>query len=78
MNKAVAQKIYGIKNRIADGTNVSRDILELALSALPDSYHEHDKSWGWCWDELSSDAQDYVKEIRSLINLYLKETFNNG
>ncbi|KKM92760.1 hypothetical protein LCGC14_1215320 [marine sediment metagenome] len=72
MDKSVAQKIDRIKNGIADDTDVIRDLLELALTSLPYSYHEHDNSWAWCWEELSNDAQEYVLEVHSLISLYLK------
>ena len=33
------------------------------LDCLPDSIYD-DESWGWCWDELSDDAQDLVKDAR--------------
>lgn len=83
MNKDVAQKIERIAESIEISfniynTEIINDLLELALTAFPDSYHDNmeglapDLSWSWCWEELSSDAQDYVKEIRSLINLFLK------
>ena len=77
MTNKVAEKIGRIKNGIAEGTDVMKDLLELALTAFPDSYHDEgdaleNASWGWCWDELGSDAQDYVQEVRSLIELYLK------
>jgi len=81
MNKDVAQKLASIKNRIADSTEfnfniynteIIRDLLSLALTAFPDSYHEESESWCWCWNELSDDAQEYVQDIRCLINLFLK------
>ncbi len=31
------------------------------LKVLPDSIHDHDASWGYCWNELSDDAQEQVK-----------------
>lgn len=34
------------------------------LNVLPDSTHEEDETWDWCWDALSSDAQDLVKSAR--------------
>mgnify|MGYP007031191082 CR=1 FL=1 len=38
------------------------------LHVLPDSlFHtriENDDSWGWCWNELSGNAQDHVKAAR--------------
>lgn len=76
MNKDVAQKIISLNLEIKQGivpeTTTAKKLLELALTALPDSYHEHDKSWTWCWDELGSDAQESVKKIRDVINLFLK------
>ena len=34
------------------------------LNVLPDSTHEEDETWNWCWDALSSEAQDLVKSAR--------------
>ncbi len=76
MDKNVAQKIarleLEIRQEIIPKIITAKDLLELSLTAFPDSYHEQDKSWNWCWDELGDDAQDYVQEIRALINLFLK------
>ena len=49
-----------------------RAIILQLLEHLPDSYHK-DKSWVWCWDELSGDAQDLVKNIRKEANKLLGE-----
>ena len=39
-------------------------VIKKLLSNLPDSIHDDDESWQWCWDELSGDAQDAVKDAR--------------
>lgn len=51
------------------------DLLESAKTAFPDSHHK-DESWTHCWNELSSNAQDYVKEMRALINKVVAEIFD--
>ncbi len=48
------------------------------LDHLPDSIHSEDESWQWCWDELSGDAQDKVKEIRELSKKALDEIARMG
>lgn len=44
-----------------------RVIIKDLLNALPDSGYEGrgDESWDWCWNELSSEAQDEVKAVRA-------------
>ena len=39
------------------------EIVQLLLDHLPDSTHD-DKSWDWCWNELSDDAQKQIKTTR--------------
>jgi hypothetical protein len=34
------------------------------LTVLPDNAEQQDDSWGRCWEELSSKAQDDVKQVR--------------
>ncbi len=40
------------------------DVIRQLMAALPDSMHDDDDSWIWCWDELSEQAQDLVKAAR--------------
>ena len=42
------------------------DMISELLYVLPDTlnFDKEDKSWGWCWNELSRDAQDKVKAAR--------------
>ncbi len=40
------------------------EVINTLLDHLPDSNH-NDKSWKWCWETLSGDAQEEVKEARS-------------
>lgn len=53
-------------------------IIEL-LDVLPDSPRpydgddERDESWMWAWEELSSEAQEKVKQVRNKANLFLEE-----
>jgi len=51
-------------------------LLRLILTVLPDSYHPDDESWSWAWDELSYEAQEEVKRLRSEIVKFL-ETEDN-
>jgi len=48
-----------------------REIIKKLLSNLPDSIHDDDESWQWCWDELGGDAQDAVKDARDEANKFL-------
>lgn len=47
-------------------------IFEL-LAVLPDNDVQEDKTWGYCWEELSSEAQDKVKHVREKVLLFLAE-----
>jgi hypothetical protein len=49
------------------------DIIQGLLTCLPDSPHENDESWEWCWNELRDDAQDIVKRVRSEAQKVLAE-----
>ncbi len=40
---------------------------KLGIKALPDS-----ESYKYCWDELSSEEQDKVKEVRTELNIALQ------
>ena len=46
--------------------------INIALKTLPDSEHEDD-SWGWAWEELSGEAQTFVKDTRLILFTWLKE-----
>ncbi len=39
-------------------------VIKMLLAVLPDSIRDHDKSWEYCWNELSDDAQEQVVEAR--------------
>lgn len=53
------------------------DLIKELLNNLPDAENS-DQSWEWCWDELSSDAQEAVKIIRRKASIFLKETPISG
>lgn len=48
-------------------------MIELLLNVLPDSDHKNDSSWDWCWEELSSEAQEEVKKVRRIALEILRE-----
>ena len=56
-------------DRIADLVGDLAEALKLALSALPDSDTAGPDATGYkyAWDELSSDEQEWVKDIRRQI-----------
>ena len=41
-----------------------RAVIIQLLRHLPDSSHDDDESWDWCWNELSNDAQEAVRSVR--------------
>jgi len=50
----------------------AKKIINTLLASLPDSIHPDDESWDWCWEELSGDAQEEVKEARRIALNFLK------
>jgi len=36
-------------------------LIKRMIGVMPDSRHAEDESWEWCWDDLSGDAQELVK-----------------
>ena len=58
--------------RLQKGVAEAEQVILGLRRVLPDSEHG-DKSWTWCWEELSSDAQDLVKEKREPSLVWLKE-----
>lgn len=55
---------------MSEGGDMTRDDALMARMAivrlimcLPDAYRA-DRSWAWAWEELSSEAQEEVKEAR--------------
>jgi len=44
--------------------------LEKSKTALPDAHGNED--WEWCWNELYSESQDFVKHIRLAIDTALE------
>lgn len=42
-----------------------KKLINLLLDNLPDSIHSEDESWDWCWNELSGEAQEQVKKVRT-------------
>jgi hypothetical protein len=38
--------------------------VEMLLAVLPDSIRDDDPTWEYCWNELSGDAQEQVKDAR--------------
>ncbi len=48
-------------------------ILKL-LDVLPDNVVQEDKTWEYCWDALSAESQDRVKQIRKEATLFLVES----
>lgn len=41
------------------------EIIQLLLNHLPDSnFYNGDDCWDWCWNELSDEAQEAVKDAR--------------
>lgn len=56
-----------------------KKVINALLDNLPDSIHLDDESWDWCWEELSGDAQEEVKEARRIALNFLKgETDENS
>jgi hypothetical protein len=55
------------------GTMTADEVILKLLSVLPDNEILHDDiSWGWCWDELSDEAQEEVKKARRMALDYLR------
>lgn len=51
---------------------MSEQIIKKLMAHLPDNgQHAEDESWRWCWEELSSEAQDAVKTVRAEATQYL-------
>ena len=48
-------------------------VIELLRDHLPDSRHDDDESWGWCWEELSGDAQEAVIKMRRVAWEFISE-----
>lgn len=48
-------------------------IILLLLDHLPDSAHDDDESWLWCWNELSDDAQEAVKDVRRCVREFISK-----
>ncbi len=48
------------------------EIINILLDHLPDSVHSDDESWDWCWNELSGNAQEEVKQVREAALNFLK------
>lgn len=41
------------------------ELIKRLCDCLPDNgHHPDDETWRYCWQELSSDAQDDVKDVR--------------
>ena len=55
---------------------------ENLLRVLPDATFyakiDQEDSWGWCWNELSGDAQDHVKAAREVWVAAQQEANNEG
>jgi len=49
------------------------EMVEALLNVLPDSIHEQGGDWTWCWDELSGESQDEVKEVRKRARAFISE-----
>lgn len=58
------------------------NVIALLLDHLPDSLHPDDKTWEWCWNELSDRAQDSVQNVRreaiELLKVYSAHDQHNG
>jgi predicted nuclease with TOPRIM domain len=54
-------KIEADNIRLQKAVDDARSKIEIALKTLPDSEHE-DSSWDFAWEELSGNAQDFVKD----------------
>ena len=50
---------------------VATDIIRDLLAHLPDSIDPNDESWVWCWEELSYEAQERIKEKRGAAEMFL-------
>lgn len=48
-------------------------IVRILLEHLPDTGFFDDPSWDWAWEELSSDAQENVKNARAKAVAFLME-----
>jgi hypothetical protein len=49
------------------------EVIKKLLEVLPDSeMHIDDISWEWCWNELSDEVQQRVKEARRMALDYLR------
>jgi len=59
-------------SRLQVVVNEAEKAIKIALKTLPDSEHEDD-SWDFAWEELSGDAQDFVKDTRLILFTWLKE-----
>lgn len=55
-----------------------KKVINLLLDNLPDSIHEDDESWNWCWEELSGEAQEQVKAVRAVALNFLKGENNEN
>jgi hypothetical protein len=42
--------------------DINKSIVIQLLSALPDSDHREDDTWGWCWvEDVGKAAEDWLK-----------------
>ncbi len=67
----LGQRIINEIKRINPHIGLEKEIIISLLSVLPDSEHENDKSWDWCWESLSGEAQEEVKKVREMAIKYL-------
>ena len=68
---------YKLENK-EDVMKEIHDVIIQLLHHLLDSYHDADRSWGQCWEELDWDAQDEVKEVRKAANELLWACYTSG
>ena len=54
-----------------DVDTAARDIIKALLSIIPDNMEQGTSDWAWCWNELSQESQDRVKEIRKRANMLI-------
>ena len=56
--------LSGIKAKLEAMVRAGENLLRVLPDATFYAKIDQEDSWGWCWNELSGDAQDHVKAAR--------------
>ena len=71
-NNNVFDRMKALVKSMKASTKVP-DLIRELITHLPDNTVHDTPDWNWCWDELSDDSQDMVKDVRKKAIDYLKE-----